>query len=231
MRGVRIKNKLGPTPPRPWPRATAPDEVSLDPWTGRLIGALAVVDHGVAGGRAGTAGLPSVSTEGPPGQGCWAGWTGSGCDGWWQAVADDAVPQGEPGLRPGPVLGQVQDGAALRLGETGRHVDQRAAQGRAAGHGLLDRRGLPAARSRLWVIATHRAQAAFAANRPDGRCASGPSIRSAKVVSMIAWRRWMTSATDRGLGAVGEEPVVPPDREQLIEAGPGHGPGARSAGR
>jgi hypothetical protein len=44
----------------------------------------------------------------------------------------------------------------------------------------------PAARSRLWAIPAHRIQAEFAPKRPEGRCASGPSIRSAKTVSMIA---------------------------------------------
>jgi hypothetical protein len=42
---------------------------------------------------------------------------------------------------------------------------------------------LPPARSRLWVMAV---QAALASKCPEGRCASGPSIRSAKVVSMMA---------------------------------------------
>ena len=53
---------------------------------------------------------------------------------------------------------------------------------------------VPAARSRLWVIAAQIVQALFAANRPEGRWARGPSIRSANVVSMIACRRWVMSA-------------------------------------
>jgi hypothetical protein len=57
-----------------------------------------------------------------------------------------------------------------------------------------------AARSRLWVIAAQRAQAALAAKRPQGWWVRGPSIRSAKVVSMIACLRWMMSAC--GVGSV-----------------------------
>lgn len=48
---------------------------------------------------------------------------------------------------------------------------------------------VPAARSRLWVIAAQIAHALSAANRPEGKCAIGPSIRSANTVSMMAWRR------------------------------------------
>ena len=55
-----------------------------------------------------------------------------------------------------------------------------------------------AARSRLWVIAAQIAQALLAENWPEGRCASGPSIRSAKTVSMIACRRWVMSASATG---------------------------------
>ena len=57
---------------------------------------------------------------------------------------------------------------------------------------------VPAAQSRLWVIAAQIAQALFAANRPEGRCAIGPSIRSANTVSMMAWRRWVMSACGAG---------------------------------
>jgi len=55
-----------------------------------------------------------------------------------------------------------------------------------------------AARSRLWAIAAHRIQAEFAPKRPEGMWASGPSIRSAKTVSMMAWRRWAMSAAVTG---------------------------------
>ena len=49
-----------------------------------------------------------------------------------------------------------------------------------------------------------------------GQCASGPSIRSANTVSMMACWRWVMSACgDRQVG-VGEERVIPPDREQRV---------------
>ena len=56
----------------------------------------------------------------------------------------------------------------------------------------------PAARSKLCAITAQASQAQLAENSPDGMCASGPSIRSAKVVSMMAWRRWVRSASAVG---------------------------------
>ena len=53
----------------------------------------------------------------------------------------------------------------------------------------------PTARSRLWAIAAHKIQAELALKRPEGICASGPSMRSANTVSMMAWRRWVISAS------------------------------------
>lgn len=44
----------------------------------------------------------------------------------------------------------------------------------------------PSAHSRLWVIAAKVSQAAFAAKTPEGKCASGPSIRSALTCSCTA---------------------------------------------
>lgn len=52
-----------------------------------------------------------------------------------------------------------------------------------------------AARSRLWAMAAHNAQAEFAAKCPEGRCTSGPSMRSENAVSMTAWPRWVRSAS------------------------------------
>ena len=52
----------------------------------------------------------------------------------------------------------------------------------------------PTARSRLWAIPAQTAQALLAPKRPEGMWARGPSMRSAKVVSMMAWRRWVISA-------------------------------------
>ena len=51
-------------------------------------------------------------------------------------MTEDAVPEGEPGLGPGPVRRQVQHGSALRLRDPGRDVDDGAAQGRAPGNSL-----------------------------------------------------------------------------------------------
>ena len=48
------------------------------------------------------------------------------------------------------------------------------------------------------ILERDRTQAEFAPKRPDGRCASGPSIRSANTVSMIACRRWVMSAAAVG---------------------------------
>jgi hypothetical protein len=40
--------------------------------------------------------------------------------------------------------------------------------------------------------------AEFAAKRPEGRWASGPSMRSENTVSTIAWPRWVMSASTVG---------------------------------
>ena len=45
---------------------------------------------------------------------------------------------------------------------------------------------------------THRIQAALAPKRPEGRCARGPSIKSANTVSMMACWRWVMSACSTG---------------------------------
>ena len=75
---------------------------------------------------------------------------------------------------------------------------------------------VPAARSRLWVIAARTVQAALAANKPEGWWAQGPSMRSDQTVSQMAWSRWVMSAWVDGFGVVGEERVVAPDREQRV---------------
>jgi len=51
-----------------------------------------------------------------------------------------------------------------------------------------------AARVRLNAITARTSQAAFAANTPDGRCASAEFFRSAWTCSMMAWPRWVLSA-------------------------------------
>jgi len=104
---------------------------------------------------------------------------GSGRHGWWQAVAEDAVPQREPGLRPGPVRWQVQHGPALRFGDPSGHVDQGAAQGRAAGDGLDG--------------AGHRgggAEQVVADRRTQGPC----GVRAEPAGSFAANAAWLTLA-------------------------------------
>ena len=44
-------------------------------------------------------------------------------------------------------------------------------------------------------MAAQSTQAEFAPKQPEGMRANGPSIRSANTVSMIAWRRWVISAS------------------------------------
>jgi len=48
---------------------------------------------------------------------------------------------------------------------------------------------VPAARVRLWQIAAQASHAALAGKCPEGRWARGPSLRSAKTCSMMAWSR------------------------------------------
>ena len=47
-------------------------------------------------------------------------------------------------------------------------------------------------------MAAHRIQAELAPKRPEGMWASGPSIRSANTVSMMACWRWVMSAWSTG---------------------------------
>ena len=66
------------------------------------------------------------------------------------------------------------------------------------------------------MITAQASQAQLAANSPDGIWASGPSIKSAKVVSMMAWRRWVISASAVGSCGVGHKRVIAPHRKQRI---------------
>jgi hypothetical protein len=52
----------------------------------------------------------------------------------------------------------------------------------------------PSARVRVWAMVANCSQAALAVSLPDGRCVRGPSSRSAKTCSMMAWPRWCDSA-------------------------------------
>jgi hypothetical protein len=60
---------------------------------------------------------------------------------------------------------------------------------------------VPAARVRLKAIAAQTSQALLAQNFPEGRCASGPSFRSAMTCSTIAWPRCAFSASRIGSGS------------------------------
>ena len=59
---------------------------------------------------------------------------------------------------------------------------------------------VPAARVRLRAIAAQTSQALLAQNLPDGRCASGPFLRSAMTWSTMAWARCADSAYSIGSG-------------------------------
>jgi hypothetical protein len=72
-------------------------------------------------------------------------------------------------------------------GGAGGDVDEVAAHRGAAGFGAGEAGQRPAARSRLCAMAAHASQAAFAGKRPDGRWATGPSVRSANTCSTWAW--------------------------------------------
>jgi hypothetical protein len=57
-----------------------------------------------------------------------------------------------------------------------------------------------ATRSRLWATAAHRIRAELAPKRPHVR--QRPVDQVGKTVSMMAWRRWVMSAS--ATGSVGE---------------------------
>jgi hypothetical protein len=80
----------------------------------------------------------------------------------------------------------------------------------------------PAARSRLWEIAAHRIQAELAPKRPEGRCARGPSIRSANAVSMMACWRWVPSSEGPHFGCGWRG--VPPTARRSARCRPGMAP-------
>ena len=92
----------------------------------------------------------------------------------------------------------MQDRFALGSGQAGGDVDQVTAQGGAAGGAVAGAgQGRGGAQQ---VVCDRRAdsQAQLAPKRPDGMWARGPSMRSAKVVSMMAWLRWVMSASVAG---------------------------------
>lgn len=89
---------------------------------------------------------------------------------------------------------EVQYGPALRSGQTRWNVHDLTAERGAARHCRLVR--VESVGGAEQVVSDHRADrhALLAANRPEGRWARGPSIKSANTVSMTACRRWVRSA-------------------------------------
>src|SRR3954471_2761834 len=115
--------------------------------------------------------------------GRWSAWW-SGCGGGrWPA---DMGEQAAPWCLPGPVAGQVE---VIRRADEAIRAAMLMSLRRIVGVVALARL-LPvrvaAARVRLNAITAQTSQAAFAANAPDGRCASAEFFRSALTCSMIA---------------------------------------------
>jgi len=92
----------------------------------------------------------------------------------------------------------VQDRFALGSGHAGGDVDQVTAQGRPARSAVAGAGQGRGRAQQLCAMPAQIAQAELAPKRPEGMWARGPSMRSAKVVSMIAWRRWVISAAVAG---------------------------------
>ena len=86
----------------------------------------------------------------------------------------------------------------LRAGQSGGDVDDAAPQRRSAGAGVLVGGEDPGGAQQAVGDRRAQDQAELAPKRPDGRWASGPSIRSANTVSMIACWRWVMSAASTG---------------------------------
>src|SRR3954453_2377478 len=141
-------------------------------------------------------GLPSLSTVGslgvvPVG----GGWSQAAAGGAWAWSSLKTPFQIASHLMAhGQYFGMCKTGRRCgRASRAGTWMIWRRRVAPRATAGLVGSR-VSAARSRLWVIAAQIAHAWFDANRPEGRWANGPSIRSAKTVSMTACRRWVTSA-------------------------------------
>lgn len=92
----------------------------------------------------------------------------------------------------------MQCWCALWADEAGGDVDDFASEGRAAGFGVRSAGDVCGSAQEVWAIAAHSAHAEFAPNDPDGKFASGPSIRSENTVSTMAWPRWVRSAVAVG---------------------------------
>ena len=117
-------------------------------------------------------------------------------------VADGVVPQGFPLDLPWPVRWQVQHRFACGRGEAGGHVDQVAAHGGAAGHGVVT--AGESARCAQQVMGDHRAgqPGAVRAKQPRWDMSQRP-VDQVGEVSTIACLRWVRSAS-----AVGRSELV-----------------------
>ncbi len=131
----------------------------------------------------------------------------------WLVLADGVVGLGRagrsfsgggghlrPGGFPGPVDWQVQHELAGGAGEPAGDVISCARMVPVVALAWKAEARTPAVRVRLKAIAAQTAQALFAANDPDGRCAKGPFFRSAMTCSTMAWARWAFSASSIGSG-------------------------------
>src|SRR4051794_19884459 len=105
---------------------------------------------------------------------------------------------------PGPSSGQVQGEASGGAGDPCRDGDEPGSKG----CGGRDGEAMTGAGSgqgaggaqQLNAMVARASQAALAVNTPDGRCASGPFLRSAMTCSTTAWARWVASASSIASG-------------------------------
>ena len=70
----------------------------------------------------------------------------------------------------------------------------------AAGFGVAEAGQGSGGAQQVAAMAAQAVQAALAGNEPEGMCASGPLVRSAKTCSTIAWPRWAFSASSISKG-------------------------------
>ena len=121
-----------------------------------------------------------------------------------------------------PAFGQVQRDVAVAVpGGAGGDVDQVAADGGAAGLGVGEA-GQGAGGAQQVVRDSGAGQpGGVGGEEPDGRCASGPSVTSAKTCSTIGVVAVLSLGLDQLERGVGEDGVVAPGGEQLVLAGGG----------
>jgi len=139
----------------------------------------------------------------------------SGCGRWRRGCG----PERRPGFGPGPVLGQMQHGSALRPGDPGGDRDEVSAHARAAGDGVAVADQGPGGAEQ--VVHDRRADAPGGVGvEPAGRLMGQ---RSVDQVGEDGLDDRMLAVGDVGLrgrlGVVGQERVITPDREKFIEFG------------